>query len=738
MLPPPPRAGAAATDRPAAAETAAARRHPPSARWRNDRSIVAILAAASAILLAPLVWALAATPWIDATWRTERGALELVASPLPALKPRVGDRLFAFGGPAAADIDAGPLALPTSPRWVIDDAKRARQTAAQRRLAGALVEGAVVLRFEDGATVALRAQPRGLRGLGALFWLTTAIAASLLVVGGTAFALRPGRRNGLYLAMALTQAVNLLLIGAESLPGLGPPPFLAHHGLLARAVADLATAAIALHLATLPPLRVPHGHLIAAAGWIAVAALALALADGHLVGSWWWLQGAAFGSAAATLWVCGRAYRIEPNPFALLSRRVTAVAGGTLALLSVAVIAADRAGGLAQDVTAIGPVIWYLFFACLLLLLPFVSSAGLLMREFAVFTGISTVAMSLDLLFVALLAMEPFASLSLAIFLALALYAAARRWLPDPAGDHPALGVGRLFEQLYRRVRAIEDRPQDWPTLLPELLRELFEPLEVQAVSPHAGAARVLGDGAALLVPGPGTAAWLLRFAGRGRRIFTRDDARLADGVVEQVRRALAQDHAVERGRSEERARIAQDLHDDIGARLLTLMYKAPSPDIEDYIRHTLKDLKTLTRGLAASEHRLSFAAAEWKADIAQRLGAAQIELEWSLRYDRDLELGVVQWSALTRVLRELVSNVIQHSAATHVDISASLEGGRFRLRIADDGIGRNPQAWAHGLGLGGVRKRVKQLGGDVHWAENGPAGIACTVIVPQLHEAPH
>jgi signal transduction histidine kinase len=69
------------------------------------------------------------------------------------------------------------------------------------------------------------------------------------------------------------------------------------------------------------------------------------------------------------------------------------------------------------------------------------------------------------------------------------------------------------------------------------------------------------------------------------------------------------------------------------------------------------------------------------------------------------------------------------------VRISASVEGGRLRLRIADDGIGRNPQAWAHGLGLGGVRKRVKQLGGDVHWAENGRAGIVCTVLVPQFGE---
>ena len=56
---------------------------------------------------------------------------------------------------------------------------------------------------------------------------------------------------------------------------------------------------------------------------------------------------------------------------------------------------------------------------------------------------------------------------------------------------------------------------------------------------------------------------------------------------------------------------------------------------MEDYVRHTLQDLKTLTRGLAAPNHRLSHAAAEWKADLTQRLTAAHVELDWSLRLRR-------------------------------------------------------------------------------------------------------
>jgi signal transduction histidine kinase len=225
----------------------------------------------------------------------------------------------------------------------------------------------------------------------------------------------------------------------------------------------------------------------------------------------------------------------------------------------------------------------------------------------------------------------------------------------------------------------------------------------------------------------------VLAYAQRGRRMFTEDDARLADQVIDQLTRAVAFDEAVERGRSEERVRIAQDLHDDIGARLLTLMYQAPTREMEDYLRHTLKDLKTLTRGLAAPNHPLSHAVAEWKADIAQRLAVTACDLGWSFSYDSDCELSVVQWSALTRVLRELVSNAIAHAKATRVDVEASLERGVLTLTVTDNGCGRNPQAWSHGLGLGGVRKRVKQLGGEVQWRENDVAGIACRVVIPHF-----
>jgi signal transduction histidine kinase len=444
--------------------------------------------------------------------------------------------------------------------------------------------------------------------------------------------------------------------------------------------------------------------------------------------------------AAAALAAIGHSYRLEPNPYALVMRRFAAIAVLAFSMATLAVAWTAAMPGTGARVAEGASVGWTLCFAVLLLTIPSLGRSQQLLREFALLAGISTVATALDLLFIALFSLGSTTSLTIAVFTALALYAGIRQRLLSHLLGSSILTTERTFDRLYRAAREVQAGPARYAAVLGALLRDLFEPLEVQQIERVPARARIVGNGAALVVALRSTdedaaqaGALVLRFAARGQRLFTVDDARLADRVVDQLRRAVAYDQAVEWGRSEERLRMAQDLHDDIGARLLTLMYQAQSREMEDYIRHTLQDLKTLTRGLAASEHRLSHAAAEWKADLTQRLAAARATLGWHVDHDQDLLLSVVQWSALTRILRELVSNSLYHGHATRVDVDFQLQGGLLSLQVADDGEGVNPLGWAHGLGLGGVRKRVKLLGGKVAWRENTPQGIACEVRVPDF-----
>jgi signal transduction histidine kinase len=721
--------------------------HDTPTRWIGWRRRVMVLAALLGCLIVfSLARLVSAVPNIEASWQPgPSGQLMLVASPLPELNALAGQQLQSVGS-AAGDVEVDGLALHRAARWQTDDAARRQQIAQQQGLARALASGTVELRFASGAKLSVAAAPRGYAGLGLLFWPLAGLGLLVYLFGTVLLVARPQLGSLLYTTMTLCQAANLWLMALEATPGLGTAAAELTGSIALRVALDLCTGAAALTALVLRPHRLPHAGVMAAAAWALVPAWLLLAhasalaAPGRFGPLWLWAQGALLMLSLAALTAIAWSYRREPNPYALVLRRFAAAASATLLLVSAAVAMTADIPTTGASMAEGASVAWYLFIASLLLLTPSLARTRQLLREFALLAGISTVATSLDLLFVAVFSLGSYTSLAMAVFIALGLYAGARQWIVSHLLGASMLTTERTFDQLYRAAREVQAHPRRYPLVLRALMRDIFEPLEISRVDRVPLRARVVGGGAALVIPVRPTdeerapaGALALRFANRGQRLFTLDDARLADRLIDQLRRAVAYDQAVERGRAEERQRIAQDLHDDIGARLLTLMYQAQSREMEDYIRHTLQDLKTLTRGLAAAEHRLSHAAAEWKADLTQRMTAAHATLGWSATFDEDQRLSVVQWSALTRVLRELVSNALYHGHASRIDVSLTLERSQLTLQVADDGEGSDPSAWAHGLGLGGVRKRVKLLGGKVAWRENEPRGIVCAVRVAEF-----
>lgn len=710
--------------------------------WRLRLLVAAALLGCLATLL--LARALGDTPQLDASWRTSsHGQLELASSPLPALKPHEGEALLAMVASDGTRITLDELALRRASRWLVDDTRRHLHVATQHAIAVALQQGKVSLFFAEGPAVEATPEPRGMGGLSPMFWLLCGLALVVYLVAMVVMLARPTLRNLLFALAALCQAGNLALIAIESSVSLGLPLPMPHWNMPAHATLDLLAAAALLHAAALHPRRLPAAGAIGWLVWLGTAAVSWAVNQGELGAAWWWVQGSVALLGMGAIVLLTWSHTIEPHPFAIVMRRFATLATGAWLALTLAIAWSANHPLLQQQIAIVGPTLWSVLLGSLLVLLPFLSKSQQVMREFSLLAAISTIATALDLLFVAAFSLGQFASLTLALFLSLGLYSGARQWLLNQLRNQNVITTERMFEKLYRIAREVEAHPERTSSLLTQLLRELFQPMEAGVIDRRYATPRVASAGSTLLIPVPelphgdatehGTI--VIRFAHHGRRLFTSEDARLAERVVEQLRRAVAFDQAVEQGRSEERLRIAQDLHDDIGARLLTLMYKAQSPEMEDYLRHTLQDLKTLTRGLAASSHPLSHAAAEWKADLTQRLAAAHIALGWSFSADREISLSVVQWSALTRVMRELVNNVISHSQARRVDIEFSLEGDRLDLSVCDNGVGRDPKAWSHGLGLGGVRKRVKQLGGEVAWREQPGGGICCRVCVRQLSE---
>ena len=720
------------------------RPQPPAQRARG----LLLLGLLGAVVVVLWLRLLAAQPYLPLVWRTAPdGAILLESSSDNAALPAVGHRLQAVLLASGQRIDVGDALLPRSPRWIVGDSLRSQQQALRAAISAAITAPTrqlqATLLFEPGLAVQAAPQVRGLGGLGLLSWGMCALALALYLVAAVVVLAAPGPASALFAVICLAQGLSLLLIGAEVLPGMGLPAVLLRLDLPLRLLADVLAVTALLHLVLLYPQRLPHAARLAAAAW-GLAALVLGWLLLHSpAGLWWWTQGLLVGYGLAAVLVLRWSRRRAGGPLAAMLQRMTFAGTATLLLLSVALATADQDSAMHRNLVLVGSVVWSVFFASLLMLAPFLARSRQVLRELIMLTGVSTVAGSLELLFETVFTLGPLASLLLALLISGGLYLMLRNWILGQLSGSAALSAERMFDSLYRVARDLEQTPEQAGRQISGLLREVFDPLELAHTAQQVSRIRVASDGSTLVVPVPrmpgpaplegddsGPGAIVLRHARRGRRLFTQEDIQLAERLIEQLRRAVAYDRAVEHGRTEERTRIAQDLHDDIGARLLTLMYKAPNPEYEEYIRHTLQDLKTLTRGLAAANHRLSHAAAEWKADISQRLGAAGCDLHWSFSADRDLMLSVVQWSGLTRVLRELVNNILSHARATQVEISVHFDGGRLTLLVSDDGIGRLPKDWSHGLGLGGVRKRVKLLGGQVAWLERDPRGIRCEVRV--------
>ncbi len=736
-----------------------AQRQPQSGRTLL-RGLLLVGLLGTLLLTLWLHW-LAAAPHLPGVWRnTTAGGLVLESSTDAGLQPAAGRRLVALLLADGQRLDTSAASLVRSPRWTADGAQVTRSLALQVQLALAVTQPVLTLVFESGPSVAVFPRPRGLAGLGTACWLLCSLALALCLAAVLVGKAAPGRVAALYGTMALAQAANLAMIGTEALPGLALPVGLAAFSPALRLLTDLATVAAVLHAVTIYPDHLPAARKWAMPAWALALGAALLLGwlgqpeqDGFMLPAgverwswgWGWSQALMLGYGLAAAAVLQGSHRQQGSPLADMLLRLVLAGYGTLALLTLAVAMASPASDAQRLLHWAAPVVWTVFLAALLVLTPFLSHARQLLRELAILAGASTVACSLALLIDALFTPDLLLTWLLALTAAVAVYLAARPWILGPLAGSGTLSAERMFDSLYRVARELEQAPDQAGQQISGLLREVFDPLEIVRTDKPVSRIRVAADGATLVVPIPqlpdtGAAGTrrgtvVLRYARRGRRLFTHDDQLLAERLIEQLRRALAYDRAVEQGRTEERTRIAQDLHDDIGARLLTLMYQAQNPEIEEYIRHTLQDLKTLTRGLAAGNHRLSHAAGEWKADITQRLGATGCDLHWSFSADRDILLSVVQWSGLTRVLRELVNNIITHARATQVEIAVHFDRGRLLLTVTDDGCGRQPQTWSHGLGLGGVRKRVKLLGGQVQWSEQGEHGIRCEVRAPLSSE---
>ncbi|MFC7337924.1 ATP-binding protein, partial [Haloferula chungangensis] len=280
---------------------------------------------------------------------------------------------------------------------------------------------------------------------------------------------------------------------------------------------------------------------------------------------------------------------------------------------------------------------------------------------------------------------------------------------------------GPRREDLFASVLDVAFGPDDglekrWK----ELLAGLFHPLGLEVARPSPRSVTIADDGASMLVPGIGTAAAiLLEFPEKGGRLFSQADAALATESRKMLQHALESRESYERGVTEERSRIALDIHDNIASGLLTALHSPDAARKDQCIRDTMTEIREMIRNAASEGLTLEEALAELRVETAERLAAADITLAWRCDEIPAEVLGSAHVHALRSVIREAVSNIIKHSAASHAEVSLSLHGKTLELKVSDNGRGFDPSQESTGSGLANFRERLRPFSGEVELASS-------------------
>lgn len=201
----------------------------------------------------------------------------------------------------------------------------------------------------------------------------------------------------------------------------------------------------------------------------------------------------------------------------------------------------------------------------------------------------------------------------------------------------------------------------------------------------------------------------------------------------------------------EERRHIARDLHDSAGQTLvamsLTLAELAeqaqhnPSEvskciqQMQEMVQHLSKELRTTSYLLhppLLDESGLSSALGWYAQGVSERSG-----LKIDLQIPQDLQRpDRVTELAIFRLAQECLTNILRHSGSKTASIRIERDGEKIRVSIQDHGKGISPERLAEiqsqgtGVGIRGMRERVRHLGGELTIESNG-SGTHVTATFP-------
>lgn len=183
----------------------------------------------------------------------------------------------------------------------------------------------------------------------------------------------------------------------------------------------------------------------------------------------------------------------------------------------------------------------------------------------------------------------------------------------------------------------------------------------------------------------------------------------------------------------DERQRIYEALHDDLGAKLLDLVYGAESPEQADRAREALAILREVVSQARRPPGPLSSVLAALQDEAGRRLALLGWQLDWQ-QADRLPEplLDAAQVLNLSRIVREAISNALRHSGSAALRVRIGHVAPELTIEITD--FGRFDAAVltaGDGLGTRSMRANAERLGAALDWQPGTMGGTRVLLRLP-------
>lgn len=197
-----------------------------------------------------------------------------------------------------------------------------------------------------------------------------------------------------------------------------------------------------------------------------------------------------------------------------------------------------------------------------------------------------------------------------------------------------------------------------------------------------------------------------------------------------------------------ERKRIASELHDGLGQKLILIKNKilrAAQPGasasthlsdeaLSQNVADAIQEVRDISYALRPYQLDLLGLTSSVKSLVQESLNAAQIDYRIDIDnidglFDNEAQINIY------RIIQECINNIVKHAGAANVDVDIRQDNGGICIRIADDGTGFDMSRSHPGFGLKGIKERLQILGGAMTVSSAVPRGTLFEFQVPLLND---